>query len=190
LRREAWWSSLQSTTLGYCRLAAGKLCAFLFSEQKTLAHSLVDGAFRAFFGGIVVAVAGLYILGAVEASIDRQKKRAALQELTNTTLSQTLTAFSASYLELHCARDENDMLKPECQTRLDAMINLLQVRRDLLEALMPDIQLSSIPSMIDVATQMRDIPLGEKPQVNRSDLSLEFSKRFRYMVGDVAQHFN
>ncbi len=166
---------------------------FFLGKKETLAQSLADGAIKAVFSGIIVAIASLYIVGAVDESIDQSrelsKKRAALEEFQNTILTNTLSTTSASIRNLHCARDVYKLKSTDCDNGLDLLIGELQVQSDLLVALFPDGDFSSIDKLIETAREMKAVNDETKLGRNVSKLTEQFSEDFSKMIDKVAQHF-
>ena len=160
-----------------------------FGEKKTLAQSIADGAIKAVFSGLVVAAAALLVLGEVEESLERSRKRAALQTLQNTTLSQALEQVGNAYVALDCARQGFQLLEAECKNELDAMIALLRARQGLLVALIPDRDFSSIVLVIEIAKRMRDLRSQDELNEQGKKLRDEFSEAFNEMVDAVANNF-
>ena len=163
---------------------------FFFGKKETLAQSLVDGAIKAVFSGLIVAAVGSYVLGAVENRIELASKRAALQDYRNATLSQTLEAAGTSFTELHCARNELELVLTECGNQLKEFTSILSKNRELLKAIFPDSAFPSIGSMIEITNQMISIKDEVDLSIQHSNLVEKFSNIFTIMIQEVSSHFN
>lgn len=162
---------------------------FFFGKKESLLQSVVDGAIKAVFSGIVVSVAGLFILDAAETSIERSKKRAALQDFQNSVLAETLRVAGSSFSELHCARSAHKVIYDDCKNKLDMLIGDLTLRNNLLVALIPEGNFSSITHFTDTATKLKSLSETSSRPTDRKTSIQQFSKDFSRMVNEVAQNF-
>lgn len=163
---------------------------FFWADKKSLMQSLADGAFRAIFSGLIISVAGLFVIGEVETHIERSQKRAALLELQNSTLSNVITEFGEAYVSIDCARNSTKLLEPTCKSELDALISLLSTRAVLLSALLPGGDFSSIAEMQKTAQSMRKLRPNPQALDQSKELIKQFSAVFTKMMGSVAKNFN
>lgn len=161
---------------------------FFFGKKESLLQSVVDGAIKAVFSGIVVSFVGLFILDAAESSIERSKKRAALQEFQNSVLAETLNVASSSFSELHCARGASTVIWPACKEKLDTLIGYLKQRNSLLAALIPEGDFASIINFTETAMKLKSLT-ESTPPTDRKTSTRQFSKDFSRMVNEVAKHF-
>lgn len=159
---------------------------FFWGNKTNLAQSIVDGAIKSVFGGLVVAGASIWILGQIEEHYELVKKRAALTELRNSVISVTLESVSKSYADLSCARQSSLVTTSACKTNIDAFISVLRGREDYLIALMPADSFSSIGSMISASEGVRKLRKEDKID----DVLAKFQSTFIEMIKDISGKYS
>ncbi|MEY8840942.1 hypothetical protein AB9K41_18100, partial [Cribrihabitans sp. XS_ASV171] len=130
---------------------------FFWGDKNTLVHSLVDGAIKSLFSAVVVAAVAMILIGALEERLELSQRRAALLELRNTALADTLGTVSDSYGALGCVRVPATMIEPACKSRIDAFLALVRSREAYLAALIPGGDFSSMDALIARAEDLRAI---------------------------------
>lgn len=169
-------------------MSHGVLYNFFLGEKRTLMQSIVDGAIRSAFSGLVVAVAGLYLINSVEKSIELAEKKAAFKNLQNTALSEVILDISKIYGGLNCSREHFNLVAGACNNEIDIAITALNEHYKLLDSLFHNQDFQSVNTNIEILRKMKRLK-NSSTNLSISHLMDKHSKEFANMINDLSENF-
>ena len=153
--------------------------------NSSIVQSAIDSLVKSLVSGVVVASISIFVIGYIEDAIERSEKRAALRNLTNTTILSTIDNFTTSIVELECLRNVGLILSDDCKSGLTDLEIKLSRDRNMLYALIPDKDFSVIDRMVDIIEEVQLLD-EENFRTSAPILSKKFSETMRELIRDIA----
>lgn len=159
---------------------------FFTGKNDTLLQSLVEGAIKSVFSGIIVAAVSLCLLGIVRDEIALAKKREALDDFVNASIATAIAEVNSAYTVVPCTRDTTFLGETECRNGLGSLAGVLRKHGALLGALLEKADLKSIDRVISLVDQLRRL---QSDSTDADETATKLSTSYADMIASIAQHY-